>query len=920
MLGAGLLVGLRRERPVQRPLVEGFLALTTLAASLAAAGPGLRWGSDTLSVIVAIDRSRSIDLVPSAAARIDRALDDASRDMRRGDRLGVVAFASEAALEEPLRTSAEPRSPQRAALGRDGTDLAAAIRRALGETPPDAAARVVLLSDGVPTRGDTLAAAAAAALAGVPVDVLALEQQRRPSVRVESVRAPQRATVGEPIDLRVTVRSTSDVEGDVVLLVDGQRKEAGRARVHAGEDVLFLRASADAPGLHEYEVRLSSVDPAADAIAEDNAQTAFVRVSGRARAVVIDEDAGHAAPIRKALEAAAFEVEVAPATRAPASTSELLRNDLVVLGNVPARDLAPEQLDRTAAYVEHLGGGMLLLGGKRAMGPGGYSGTPIERVSPVSFELKNERRRARLAEVIAIDYSGSMSMTVGNHTKLELANEAAVRSAELLGAVDRLGVLHVDTAAKWTAPLAALTDKTELARRVRGVGPGGGGIYVDLALEAAYAALDRESVEQKHVLLFSDGDDAEERQAAPSLARAARARGISTSVVALGRGQDAAGLERISREGEGRFYLIEDAARLPAVFAEETTIAAGSAFREEPFRATPATPIPATRGVDFAEAPALGGYAVTTAKPRAEVALTAADADPLLAVWSAGTGRAAAFTSDYSEPWGTEWRGWSGAARMFAQLARSLSRASDDPAVTLEASASTGGLHVLATALGDDGDFDATRSLTATVVGPDGFVRSAPLEPTSPGSYEALVPLPHAGTYVAQVSDDVKHTNVGTAGALLSSGDELEPTGTDHALLDRIARLTGGRTRTSLDGVFADRPHSRRSFRLLSPWLAALGALAMLLSAAARRLPPMGRTARVTPAAQASEDAVTAHAEPAFADISPARRTTTSARDDGATGDARTPDSDVAKEPETPPAAAPPTTAEILLSRRRRRK
>jgi hypothetical protein len=94
----------------------------------------------------------------------------------------------------------------------------------------------------------------------------------------------------------------------------------------------------------------------------------------------------------------------------------------------------------------------------------------------------------------------------------------------------------------------------------------------------------------------------------------------------------------------------------------------------------------------------------------------------------------------------------------------------------------------------------------------------------------------------------------------------------------------------------------------------------MLLSAAARRLPPMGRTARVTPAAQASEDAVTAHAEPAFADISPARRTTTSARDDGATGDARTPDSDVAKEPETPPAAAPPTTAEILLSRRRRRK
>lgn len=890
MLGAGLFASVRRrERPAAQVMVVGFLALATLTATLAASGPGLRLGSDTLSVIVAIDRSRSMDLVPSASAQIERALGDANRGMLRGDRIGVVAFASEAALEEPLRTAREPRSPQRAALGRDGTDLAAGIRRALGEAPPDSATRVVLLTDGVPTRGDTLGAARAAALAGVPIDVLALEQQRRPSVRVETLRAPQRAAVDEPIDLRVTYRSTSDVEGNAFLVVDGQEREAGRVRVHSGEDVLFLRSKADTPGLHEYEVRLSPVDPAADVIADDNVQTAFVRVSGRSSAVVIDEDPGHAAPIQRALEAAAFDVEVAPATRAPSSTSELLRHDLVVLGNVPARDLSPEQLERAAACVEHLGEGLLLFGGKRSMGPGGYAGTPIERVSPVSFELRNERRRARLAEVIAIDYSGSMAMAVGKHTKLELANEAAVRSAELLGSLDRLGVLHVDTTATWTIPLAALTDKTDLARRVRSVGPGGGGIYVDRALEVAYAALDRESVEQKHVLLFSDGDDAEERQAAPSLARAARTRGITTSVVALGRGQDTAGLEKLSREGEGRFYLIEDAARLPAVFAEETTIAAGSAYREEPFRATLATPVSATRGVDFAEAPALGGYAVTTAKPRAEVALLAADGDPLLAVWSAGIGRAAAFTSDYAEPWGTEWRGWAGAARLFAQLARSLSRNDDDPAVTLDARTTTGGLHVLATALADDGSLDATRTLTATVVGPDGFVRGTPLSPTSPGTYEGLVPLPHAGTYIAQVTDDATHANVGTVGARLSSGDELEPTATDHALLDRITLITEGRTRTSLDGIFADRPKDRRSFHLLSPWLAALGALAMLLSAAARRLSSLGR------GRQSATDAV----------VLP---------DDVATTN------DVATPAERSAAAAPPTLAETLLSRRRRRR
>ena len=39
---------------------------------------------------------------------------------------------------------------------------------------------------------------------------------------------------------------------------------------------------------------------------------------------------------------------------------------------------------------------------------------------------------------------------------------------------------------------------------------GGGGIYTDVALEAAYTALGTETVTLKHTLLFADGDDAEQ--------------------------------------------------------------------------------------------------------------------------------------------------------------------------------------------------------------------------------------------------------------------------------------------------------------------------------------------------------------------------------------------------------------------------
>src|SRR6185503_1044599 len=133
----------------------------------------------------------------------------------------------------------------------------------------------------------------------------------------------------------------------------------------------------------------------------------------------------------------------------------------------------------------------------------------------------------------------------------------------------------------------------------------------DLTLSAAYEALHKEKTNLKHLLLFSDGDDAEERAHAFALVSTAKQRGITTSVVALGRGGDVSALEQMSRLGDGRFYLIEDASRLPSVFAQETILAARSSINELSFRPQLASPGPATRGIDFSSAPPLKGYVVT---------------------------------------------------------------------------------------------------------------------------------------------------------------------------------------------------------------------------------------------------------------------------------------------------------------------
>ena len=669
---------------------------------------------------------------------------------------------------------------------------------------------------------------------------MTLEQREAPDVRVVAVRAPTHGDQGEAIDLRVVTSAPHETEVNLTVRRDGQIISRDKTTIAAGEDVLRIREKLEDGGLHRYEVEVSPTDPSVDFTSEDNSGTAFVRVRGEASALVLEGDPGQSAFIAGALRKASFRVEESDAASVPADIGGFAAYDLIVLSDIAAPKLSQGQVEALASYVRDLGGGLLLLGGDKSLGPGGYGKTPIEEVSPVSFDIKQEERRASLAEVIGIDISGSMSMSVGGRTKLELANEAAARSAALLGSGDLLGVEHVDTEVHWSVPLGPVTDQSAIEHAIRAVEVGGGGIIVPITLEAGYAALDGKSgdrkVNLKHLLLFADGDDAEEMKPALLLAAPARARGITTSVVALGLGKDTADLEQLSKLGGGRFYLIEDAARLPSVFAQETILAARSSIVEERFRVSRAATADATAGIDFSEAPPLEGYVVTIPKGRASVLLRGPEGDPILATWAAGLGRAGVFTSDLKDRWGTAWTKWPGAARMVVQTARDLSRQAGDQRVRLESDASGGELHVRATVIGDDGRSEAFRRLTVRASGPGGFAMDVPLEATGAGSYSADLPLSRQGTYIVVAKDDDTGEALGVTGATLSRGEELRPTGSDRALLQKIAELTGGRSRDTLEGIFHDRVSARLGYSDETRSLVFLGALGLLLAVAARRL------------------------------------------------------------------------------------
>ncbi len=818
---------------------RSIVVLTSLAllfASLVLAEPELGKPLDRMTAIIALDRSRSMELVPGGDDRIRAELELIEQGMRGDDRIGRTVFGAEAATEDPPRVKTSLPSSQRVPIGRDGTDLDMAIRHALSELPPDTSGRIILVSDGVQTRGDALSASAAAIAANVPIDVLVMEQRSVKDVRIVSVRAPTRIGQGEPLDLRVVTASGSDTEVEIRVKRDGEIIHRGKAKIAKGEDLLRIREVADVPGLHRYDVEVSALDTSADESVEDNVGSTFVRVKGASLALIVEGDEGKGAPIRRALELLGMRVVERSTSSVPADVGEFAPFDLVVWSDIRASDISPTQIDALSSYVKDLGGGVMFLGGDRSFGPGGYAGTSVEEISPVSFDLKEQKRRASLAEVILIDYSGSMSATVGGQTKLALANEAAARSASLLGPGDLLGVSHIDTTVAWTIPLGPVKDPGAIGATIRHVGVGGGGIYTDIALKAGYEALLKETVNLKHVLLFADGSDAERLTGCRAQVAGAFSRGITTSVISLGKGSDTPELEMLSKAGNGRFYLIEDATRLPSVFTQETILASKGAISEKPFRVALGAPTPATRGLDFKDAPALDGYVSTVGKPRATVALTGPEGDPVFATWVAGLGRATAFTSDYKDRWGHAWLSWPGGAKLFGQAAQDTARGGDDPKVRIESDASGGELHIRADVVGEDGRSQSFRRLVVQVAGPDGFSREVALEAVGPGRYAAALPLTRPGTYVATARDEATGQRLSSTASVLSLGEELRPTGTDRALLTRVAAMTGGKVRDTLAGLYDDRPPRRFAYRSLSLPIALAAAILLLVAVAARRL------------------------------------------------------------------------------------
>ena len=178
-------------------VVVRTILILLLAVSLARPSVVDRGESVTLMVIADVSRSIPRELQRQSGRFLERVA-DAKRNEE--DRIGVVTVAEESEIRQTPDMNAVIQLDHAGDLA--ATDLAGAMRTAISLLPTDTANRILLVSDGNETESNLLEAVELARANDIPVDVLPIEYEYGSEIVFEQLRAPNRARIGQSVDLR----------------------------------------------------------------------------------------------------------------------------------------------------------------------------------------------------------------------------------------------------------------------------------------------------------------------------------------------------------------------------------------------------------------------------------------------------------------------------------------------------------------------------------------------------------------------------------------------------------------------------------------------------------------------------------------------------------------------------------------------
>jgi Ca-activated chloride channel family protein len=831
----------RRMGAGRRRAAVAVRTILLSALVLALAGFQLVLPVDRLATVFVVDLSDSVgtDGREDALAFLRETLDA----MPEGDQAGIVAFGKDALVErlpEELRVIDRLRStPLRAA-----TDVGAALRLASALFPDAAQKRIVLISDGNDTTGRGQREAALAAARGVQVETRVVGLVNREEVLVERLTTPSTARLGEEIEAVADIRSSVDQAATVRLYADGTLVATERVELKAGANRVVFRVKPDEAGFHTFR---AVVEAPGDTFSQNDRADSNTIVKGEPRILVLAGDAVVATELVNALKAEGQLVDSIVPEALPTDFAGLVTYDSIVVVDVPRLRFNDRQLDALQVYVRDLGRGLVMVGGPRAYGAGGYTKTPMEELLPVDMGVRNRQKEPDIALVVVIDKSGSMDAchcntfngggggggALAGVRKVDIGKEAILRAAAALTARDELGVVAFDEAAHWVVQTKPLGTINDLEGTIAGINPLGQ-TNIFAGLDQAVGSLEKATATRRHIILLTDGWSRSGQY--DDIIKRMKAAGITLSTVGAGGGANPF-LEQLAKQGGGRFYAAANPASIPDIFLKETQQVAGQQIVEEEFFPIQTASSPILRGLE-AGLPKLLGYNGTTIKSAAQLVLVSPRDDPLLAQWQYGLGRSVAWTSDSTGRWAKNWVAWPGFNRFFSQAVSWTFPGEETGGIEAAFETVDGQTRLHVQSVESDGSPRDFYNTLVTIVGPDLVPREVSLDQVAPGVYERDLGEIESGAYAVRITQ----TRPG-APALGRTVGLVEPVAAEYRLLGvnlpflaALRAATGGREIQLATDPWIHDLTLTSSYTELWPWLLVLALILWPLDIALRRV------------------------------------------------------------------------------------
>lgn len=733
--------------------------------------------SETNAVMILCDLSDSTERVRQEMTEFIR---DSAKYKDRSTELGLTVFAGESLYSAEIGANLAKAELTEAPLT-SVTNIAAALDYTASLLPSDCNRRVILLTDGQQTDGDAVLSASALSAQGIRVDAVYFDTNGADGaeVQLKSVEMPAAVYAGDTFRIDISVESSSYAYGQIKLYEGETEISSLDAELYAGSNSFTMFAAADGEGAKIYSVAVEGAD---DTVAQNNRVYAYLNVAQNPHILIIANSTTEAKPLGDLLKAD-YSVTVKTPAKAPTDLTGLCDYDGVILLNADNDDL-PKGLDLALSeYAQLYGRGIMTVGGTGTYIYGGMLDSEFENFLPVSIEATDKENAKKLAMVIILDRSSSMS-----GSPIQMAKQGAIKSVGALASNSYVGVIAFASEAKVICPLTDIAERDTVTKAISRVTTSYG-TMLNEAVKSAYDMLKDFDAEIKHVIIMSDGNPGDSGY--NLVVEQMLEEGITTSTIALGEGVNTALMKKLSELGGGRYYNVRSAKDLPDIMLGETVESQVDYLCVGDFTPVKGDFTEVLSGVG--ELPILGGYIGTSLKEGADCVLKTPEGRPIYASWKWGEGKVASFMSDIGGDWSKAFMADENGKLFILNAVKSvLPAVHSDSSIRLTTDGG-GGTTVITATTAAKSD---SQTVSINITTPDGRYLARGMRTVEPGTYEYTLDTLESGVYGVKLTlldrgDEIDTLESAVIRSYSSEYDEFALESTE--LLTEIVEATGGK-------------------------------------------------------------------------------------------------------------------------------